>query len=248
MTLLSVLRNGDHRFLPLLLAKVNEVLPRLVNPMLQTVPDTPAGMCPDVDIFDGFGNAGIGVASNFPGYNGNGTSGQFKMEPETDSSGNSISTMPQYDNRPEELSSPINETSDGSFFASPPVIQSPMEYAGLPQYAGYSGLNNPNMENNHGIHNHFGNFGEGGGGGRPSEFKREFEGTMGLLSRTGNGPQMVGMESVRRPPPLRQGSVSNFGMQIPRSVPHQFPHLLQRANSGGSVEMGMNGGGEMPFR
>ncbi|PVH84729.1 hypothetical protein DL98DRAFT_397681, partial [Cadophora sp. DSE1049] len=59
MTLLSVLRNGDHRFLPLLLAKVNDVLPKLVNPMLQTVPDTPANMCADVDIFDGFGNAGI---------------------------------------------------------------------------------------------------------------------------------------------------------------------------------------------
>src|SRR5215469_16315420 len=80
MTLLSVLRKGDNRFLPLLLSKVHDVLPRLVNPILQTVPDAPANTMCDVDIFDGFGNAGIGVPSQFPGYNGNGTSGEFKME------------------------------------------------------------------------------------------------------------------------------------------------------------------------
>lgn len=258
MTLLSVLRNGDHRFLPLLLAKVNDVLPRLVNPMLQTVPDTPANMCAEVDIFDGFGNAGIGVASNFPGYNGNGTSGgEFKMEPDTDFNGNSISGMPQYDKRIEDLSSPINEgSSDSTSFTSPSVMQSPMEYSGLQEYGGFPDLNQHGIPNNVGVHNHTGNFGEGvGGGGRPMgsmgpvgqmaqmEFKREFEGTMGLLSA--NRPGM-GMDGVRRPP-LRQGSGSSYGIQIPRSVPDQYRHL-QRANSGGSVEMGMNGGGDMTFR
>lgn len=248
MTLLSVLRNGDHRFLPLLLAKVNDVLPKLVNPMLQTVPDTPANMCADVDIFDGFGNAGIGVASNFPGYNGNGTSGgEFKMEPDTDFNGNAISGMPQYDRRIEELGSPINDNSDNSTsFTSPSVMQSPMEYAGLGDYGGFPDMNANRINNNVGVHNHTGNFGEGvGGGGRPLDFKREFEGTMGLLSQHRQPMMANGMEAVRRPP-LRQNSGSNFGMQIPRSVPDQFRHL-QRANSGGSVDM-VGGGGEMPFR
>lgn len=248
MTILSVLRNGDHRFLPLLLAKVNDVLPKLVNPMLQTVPDAPANMCADVDIFDGFGNAGIGVASNFPGYNGNGTSGgEFKMEPDTDFNGNAIAGMPQFDRRMEELGSPINENSDSSpSFASTSVMQSPMEYAGLGEYGGFPDMNAPRISNNVGVHNHAGNFGEGvGGGGRPLDFKREFEGTMGLLSQHRQPMMVNGMEQVRRPP-LRQNSGSSFGMQIPRSVPDQFRHQ-QRANSGGSVDM-VGGGGDMPYR
>ncbi|CAK7275202.1 hypothetical protein SEPCBS119000_006574 [Sporothrix epigloea] len=53
--ILAMLRMGEHRFAPLLLAKVHEILPRLINPMLQSPPDVAF----DVDIFDGFGNAGM---------------------------------------------------------------------------------------------------------------------------------------------------------------------------------------------
>lgn len=60
LNILSMLRNGDHRFMPLLLSKVHEVLPKLANPMLQNVPDSVANnACNNVDIFDGFGNAGM---------------------------------------------------------------------------------------------------------------------------------------------------------------------------------------------
>jgi hypothetical protein len=55
LNLLTVLRNRDYRFLPLLLTKVHDVLPRLANPMLQDVPENAA----NIDIFDGFGNAGL---------------------------------------------------------------------------------------------------------------------------------------------------------------------------------------------
>jgi hypothetical protein len=62
--LLSSLRNGDTRFRPLLMAKIHDILPRLVTPMLQTLPEPSSGMGPGgVDIFDGFGNAGMGVSS-----------------------------------------------------------------------------------------------------------------------------------------------------------------------------------------
>ncbi|KFY73980.1 hypothetical protein V499_05963 [Pseudogymnoascus sp. VKM F-103] len=62
--LLSSLRNGDTRFRPLLIAKIHDILPRLVTPMLQTLPEPSSGMGPGgVDIFDGFGNAGMGVPS-----------------------------------------------------------------------------------------------------------------------------------------------------------------------------------------
>ncbi|KAI9055314.1 hypothetical protein LZ554_000274 [Drepanopeziza brunnea f. sp. 'monogermtubi'] len=246
MTLLSVLRHGDHRFLPLLLAKVNDVLPRLVNPMLQTVPDTSSNTCADVDIFDGFGNAGIGVPSNFPGYNGNGTSGgEFKTEPDTEFNGNAISGIPHFDKRVEELASPIESNTNSS------VMRSPAEYSGLGQYQGFPEMSPGGIPNDSGMHSHTGNFGEGvaGGGRHHSDFKREFEGTMSVLSahRQGNS-QMVGNRMEARRPPLRQGSGSSYGMPIPRSAPDHFGHL-SRANSGASVDLGMNpDGGEMPFR
>lgn len=55
LQLVSVLRGGEHHFMPLLLSKVHETLPRLANPLLQRVPDN---IC-NIDIFDGFGNAGM---------------------------------------------------------------------------------------------------------------------------------------------------------------------------------------------
>ncbi|KAH8768581.1 fungal-specific transcription factor domain-containing protein [Hyaloscypha finlandica] len=234
MTLLSVLRNGDNRFLPLLLAKVNDVLPRLVNPMLQTVPDTPA-MCADIDIFDGFGSGGIGVPSNFPGYNGNGTSGgDFKIEPDNDFNHN-VNAVPSFDKRIEELGSPsTGEETVNSPFASPPIIGSPMEFPGLSDYGGFPDLGSQQNQ---------------------IPFKQEFNPPNGMLrsnSRQGNP-----MEGVRRPP-LRQGSSSSFGL-MPRSVPDNFGVMNQlgRANSAGGgegVDVGMGGNmnghgvGEMPFR
>lgn len=57
--MLSMLRNGDHRFMPLLLSKAHEVLPKVISPMLQNVPDSVAMNACNVDIFDGFGNGGM---------------------------------------------------------------------------------------------------------------------------------------------------------------------------------------------
>ncbi|KAG9239272.1 fungal-specific transcription factor domain-containing protein [Amylocarpus encephaloides] len=252
--LLSLLRNGDHRFMQLLLAKVNDVLPRLVNPMLQTVPDTSANvsnLCADVDIFDGFGNAGMGVASNFPGYNGDGTSGQFKVEPDTDFSRPCAPLVP-FNKRMEELTSPIedpNSSGSDSPYESPGILQSPispMEYTGLAAYSGYQTMNASNMPNNMHTQHQLGNFGEGVGGGGHVEFKQEF-GTTPNLHNPGMGAQNGGMGMMRQPP-MRQGSGSSYGLQIPRSVPEQYHHL-QRANSNGQdVNLGMGGIGDMPFR
>lgn len=60
LSLLSSFRNGaNKRFLPLLFAKVHDVLPHLVIPTLQALSEPSFG----VDIFDGFGNAEMGVTS-----------------------------------------------------------------------------------------------------------------------------------------------------------------------------------------
>ncbi|KKY37723.1 putative c6 zinc finger protein [Diaporthe ampelina] len=59
LNVLTVLRNGDYRFVPLLISKINETLPKLANPMLQNVPENVATKACNIDIFDGFGNAGM---------------------------------------------------------------------------------------------------------------------------------------------------------------------------------------------
>lgn len=222
MTLLSVLRSGDTRFLPLLLSKVHDVLPQLANPMLQTVPDTP-NMCADVDIFDGFGNAGMGIPSSFTGSmqsnNGPSEFKEFKIED---------AGFAPFDKRIEELGSPSRpESNENSPFTSPPILPSAMEFPGLADYGGFPNLSGPSMGNQSNMHIQ-----------SPGvEFKREFDGTMAL-----NGP---GGLNVRRPP-LRQSSGGSYGMQIPRSVP-EF-HTLQHANSGEGHEMGMNAVSDLPFR
>jgi hypothetical protein len=122
LTLLSTLRNGDSRFLPLLLAKVHDVLPRLASPMLQTVPEHPTNgaVCaldPNIDIFDGFGNAGMGVASSLP---------------------------VQFDKRIEDVSSDNSQNHENGPFTSPPILQSPMEYPGMSQYNSFQDLGGMN--------------------------------------------------------------------------------------------------------
>ncbi|CAN8096032.1 unnamed protein product [Discula destructiva] len=59
LNMLSMLRNGDARFMPLLLSKAHEVLPKVISPMLLNVPDSVAMNTCNVDIFDGFGNGGM---------------------------------------------------------------------------------------------------------------------------------------------------------------------------------------------
>jgi hypothetical protein len=59
LNIVTVLRNGDYRFVPLLISKLNETLPKLASPMLQNVPETVAIKSCNMDIFDGFGNAGM---------------------------------------------------------------------------------------------------------------------------------------------------------------------------------------------
>ena len=270
MTLLSVLRNGDNRFLPLLLAKVHDVLPSLANPMLQTVPDTPAtaAMC-EVDIFDGFGNAGMGVPSNFPGPNIHPEiHHEFKMEDQPNDFSHSNRNLAPFDKRIEELSSPTSggpESGSNSPFTSPPIIPSSMEFPGLGEYGAFPDLSSPGMgQHNNLTPNDLGNFGEGvGGGGQQRDFKREFDGSLeiggqgigslGHGNGNGGGGQMGNNNMVRRPP-IRQGSGS-FAMQIPRSVPEQFHHQqLQRVSSNGDshpqgVDIGMNGvPNDLPFR
>lgn len=241
MNLLSVLRNGHERFLPLLRAKVDDVLPRIVNPMLQTVPDTPMNMCQDVDLFDGFGNSGVGVASNFPGYNGDGTSGGFKSEPESDFNPRQVPEMPQYDpKRIEEFSSPTetSENINSPFSPAAGVLQSPMEYPGFNGYDSFPDMNQGGIPQFGGQDNRVPNF--------KSEF--DFPNSFALAHQIPKpNLTMEGFRGRGVPTPIRQNSGSSFGMQQqipppPRSIPE-----FVRGNSNDGM-MGQQPPQELNFR
>ncbi|KAK4157532.1 maltose fermentation regulatory protein MAL33 [Chaetomidium leptoderma] len=109
LNIVTVIRNGDHRFLPLLLSKVALALPKLASPMLQNAPET-APTC-NMDIFDGFGNSGM---CQPPVYSGD-FDNKFAV-PRFDEM-NSDSNSP---NGPPPSSNDMN-----SPFASSPAIMSP---------------------------------------------------------------------------------------------------------------------------
>lgn len=227
MAMLSILRNGDHRFLPLLVSKVHDVLPDLVSPMLQTAPENnqcPPQMCASVDLFDGFGDTGISMPPQ--NYNPIATSGpnDYKM-------GHPGALA--FDKRIEELSSPTvtgSMSAETTPFTSPPIMPSGMEYAAL-DYPGFHDLNN----HTHGM-----------------DFKREFgvetrESSFGVSSPGGMSEMSNGVVSVGgRRPPIRQGSGSSYGMPMPRSIP-EFNHgHFSRASTGGEelgvgVDLGHHG-------
>jgi hypothetical protein len=229
MTLLSVLRSGDSRFLPLLLAKVHDVLPTLANPMLQTVPDTPQNLCADVDIFDGFGPMTMAVPSSFDGISNDSTS-DYKMPSQPDFKMENAG-MTTFDKRIEEISSPTHgpDGDASSAFSSPPMLPSSMEFPGLTEYASFPHMSTPNIGHHLPVNHHGGNFGECvGGGGRQIDFKTDFDAGLGLVRN-----------STRRPP-LRQSN-SSFGMQIPRSVTEQFHHLQRQTSGEGHLN-------DLPYR
>lgn len=116
LQMLSSLRNGDHHFLPLLLDKVHDVLPRLTNPMLQRAPEN---ICiPNIDIFDGFGNGGMAQPPSMLT--------DFKTEPYTSNTVTHLQDIPAVDssssNGGSELKSPFPMVS------SPGVISSNGDY------------------------------------------------------------------------------------------------------------------------
>lgn len=66
LNVISVLRNGNHDFFPCLLKTVHDVLPRLAEPKLLDAPlKSVENPCHIVDMFDGFGNAGIAQPAMF---------------------------------------------------------------------------------------------------------------------------------------------------------------------------------------
>ncbi|KAI0124059.1 hypothetical protein BJ170DRAFT_71865 [Xylariales sp. AK1849] len=139
LQLVAVLRGGEHHFLPLLLSKVHDALPRLANPLLQRVPDN---MC-NIDIFDGFGNAGMAQPPVLTDYK---TEQHFKAEPYTPAS------VPRID----EIA-----TDSGSSNGAPTGadMNSPFPMPSSPAVMSPGGVDYPNMGEYHSIPDIMGSMG-----------------------------------------------------------------------------------------
>lgn len=113
----TALRAGEHHFLPLLLSKVHDVLPKLANPMLQRVPDNACS----VDIFDGFGNAGMAYEPK-----------QYAPPPPDMYADSSSSNGAPASN---EMHSPF------SIVTSPIMVSPKSEYPGMPDFSSIPDIN-----------------------------------------------------------------------------------------------------------
>ncbi|KAH6603171.1 c6 zinc finger domain containing [Trichoderma cornu-damae] len=132
ITIVAASRNGDYRFLPLLMSKVSDVLPRLANPMLQNVPETAA--LANVDIFDGFGSAGMAqpppqMQMMDAEYDRKFSVEEYEKKYAMDMSGSTPDShansnpggTPPGPRQPSEMAA--------SFVSSPPIMSPTMEYA-----------------------------------------------------------------------------------------------------------------------
>lgn len=97
--------------MPLLISKMHEVLPKLASPMLLNVPDSVVNNACNVDIFDGFGNAGMAqspaMRDSFDKYSSPESSGSQNGAPSTTTNNNNDMHSPF-------VSSPMSSASDFS--------------------------------------------------------------------------------------------------------------------------------------
>jgi hypothetical protein len=125
LQLVSVLRSGEHHFLPLLMNKVHETLPRLANPLLQRAPDN---MC-NIDIFDGFGNAGMAQPPVLTDFK---SEPHFKAEPYTPAQ------VPRVDDM-------ANDSGSSNGAPSNPDLNSPFPISSSPAVMSPGGVEYPHM-------------------------------------------------------------------------------------------------------
>lgn len=250
LQLLSVLRNGNHHFLPLLLNKVHDILPRLANPLLQRAPEN--ACMQNIDIFDGFGNAGMAQPPMM----------DFKTEPYTPGSMQHIQDIANdsgHSNNGDDMKSPFPIVSSpaimspgveyhDSGFNSIPDIMSPMGQNSQ-HTLGQQGSLNPQQPHHQQQHHTLASHGMGQHHNMGNPMQTDMHANLGHnLNQPTNitnlgqqqnmaqNPQFNMMNNIlHRQPPQRTNSFlihqqhQHQPSQIPRTV-GDF-HALQRANS-----------------
>jgi hypothetical protein len=130
--------NDNYQFVPLLLSKVNEYLPHVIDPTLLNAPDNVAyGM--SADIFDGFGNAGM-AQMPMGDYNSSLPMNPYEAKYE-DMGGNSPDSLPHSHHSHHSNGSPpgsqMGNEMPQNFVSSPGAVMSPgMDYT--PSMGGFS--------------------------------------------------------------------------------------------------------------
>ncbi|AEO63187.1 ec966eca-d234-4fc7-8246-8541cd6cc60f [Thermothielavioides terrestris] len=148
LNIVSVIRNGEHRFLPLLLSRVASALSKLASPMLQNAPEN-APAC-NLDIFDGFGNAGMGQPSMYASGDYDSKFGVPRLE-ELSSDSSSPNAPPSSNS---DMNSPFTNSSgvmspgmelphplQTDFTSMPEMVMSPMSHAPPPSLRTPGGMN-----------------------------------------------------------------------------------------------------------
>ncbi|KAI1266699.1 hypothetical protein F5Y18DRAFT_363899 [Xylariaceae sp. FL1019] len=124
--MLSCVRSGDHHFLPLVLDKIHDILPRLANPMLQRAPEN--ACLPNIDLFDGFGNAGMAQPPIMT---------DFKTEPYTPGGMPSLHDIPAADssssNNGSDMKSPFPMGSSPAMMSPHGEYPNNAEYNSMPE-------------------------------------------------------------------------------------------------------------------
>jgi hypothetical protein len=130
--------NDNYQFVPLLLSKVNEYLPHVIDPTLLNAPDNVAyGM--SADIFDGFGNAGM-AQMPMGDYNSSLPMNPYEAKYE-DMGGNSPDSLPHSHHSHHSNGSPpgsqMGNEMPQNFVSSPGAVMSPgMDYT--PSMGGFN--------------------------------------------------------------------------------------------------------------
>jgi len=145
LNIVTLLRAGDHRFLPLLLSKAHIALPKLASPMLQNAPET-APVC-NMDMFDGFGSSTICQPTTYDSYESKYSIPRIDDRSSSDhNSPNNISPNSNDMNSPFVSSPPIMSPGvDGlphiqtDFNTMPEMVMSPISHA-PPSSLGGSGV------------------------------------------------------------------------------------------------------------
>lgn len=210
INIVAMARNGDYRFLPLLMNKVSDVLPRTANPILQNAPET--SQMANIDIFDGFGNAGM--AQHQPtmqmavdaDYERKFTAEEYDKQYAMENTGNNNRTSPESSTNHSNATPPGNQSSEmsGSFVGSPDIMSPTMEYPHNMNSFACNPMPDMGMSNHHMGHQ-----------------------------------QHMGMMMNRQPQPQQQRT-NSFHMQPSGLSQDGSFQQLQRGNSDGAAMVGMS--------
>ncbi|RGP66873.1 hypothetical protein FLONG3_8704 [Fusarium longipes] len=125
------IQNDQFQYVPLLLSKVNECIPRIIDPNLVNPPES-VGYPMSADIFDGFGNAGM-AQMPMNDYNSGLPMNQYDPKYD-DMGGNSPDSIPQSHHSNHSNGSPpgsqLGNEMPQNFVSSPGTVMSPagMDY------------------------------------------------------------------------------------------------------------------------